>query len=110
MPSTTARAFDEAFSPSDAQIDRLAVLMGSISNLSVNGYCTMRDNGEALMVWDHYCAHCNAIHGHDHDGEADCIHKRALRLAIDAELAMQEQEARDDYAEMRDLQAWAAGR
>jgi len=87
MPSLSAETFDRAFNPlSDDRIDRLAVLMGSIQRMDlVLGSCMMRDNGETLSVSTRYCAHCNAIHGHDHDGEDDCIHKRALRLSLLAE-------------------------
>ena len=45
----------------------------------------MTDDDETLMVSEHYCAFCNAIHGFEHDGEADCVHKRALRLAMELE-------------------------
>ena len=77
---TQAQAFDLAFDP----IGKLAPLLGSIRHLGP-GYCTMTDRGETLMVSEHYCAFCNAIHGHAGDGEGDCFHKRALRLAMELE-------------------------
>ena len=113
MPSMTA-AFQEAFAPtalSDDRIDRLAELMGSVTRMDQrNGsFCTMTDNGNALWVSDYYCAHCGPIHGGG-DGEGDCIHKRALRMSWEAELALRDQEQLDDYAEMQDLVAFAGGR
>ena len=121
MPSMTANAqtFEKAFGPalSDDRIDRLAMLVGSIRNLSVNGYATMTDNGNALAVSNHYCAHCSAVNAAllgdpsiaNQDGEGDCIHKRALALAIDAELAMREAEEDEHYREIEDMRAWAVG-
>ena len=79
---TQAQAFDLAFAP-DGQ-NHLARLMGSVRYLGP-GYCTMTDDDETLSVSLHYCAFCNAIHGFEHDGEADCVHKRALRLAMELE-------------------------
>ena len=80
MAITQAQAFTLAFDP----IGKLAPLLGSVRHLG-DGFCTMTDEDETLMVSEHYCAFCNAIHGHAHDGEADCVHKRALRLAMELE-------------------------
>ena len=113
MPSmdSTKAAPVQMTALSDDRIDRLAVLMGSIVRMDQrNGsFCTMTDNGNALWVSDYYCAHCGPIHGGG-DGEGDCIHKRALRLAWEAELALRDQEQLDEYAEMADLRAFAGGR
>ena len=113
LTSARTAAFDQAFAPlSDDRIDRLAILIGSISHLNLAaGSGHMVDNGTTLAVSPHYCAHCGAPNGHDNgtDGEGDCIHKRALRLAIDAELAMRYQEELDHAAEMDDLRQWAVG-
>ena len=112
MPSMTA-TFDKAFNPnalSDDRIDRLAVLMGSVSELSLTlGTCMMEDNGERLMVSTYYCAHCNAIHGDDHDGEGDCIHKRALALELAAEEQAREQLRAEYDAEQNDAWMVAVG-
>ena len=82
MAITQAQAFELAFSP-DGQ-NYLARLLGSVRHLGP-GYCTMTDDDETLSVSLHYCAFCNAIHGHAGDGEGDCAHKRALRLAMELE-------------------------
>ena len=89
MPSMTAdyQTYDT---------DRLAQLMGSVTRLNLaTESCMMRDNGENLMVRHDYCAHCNAIHGFDNDGEDDCIHKRALRLSWMAEVEAREEDRAD---------------
>ena len=78
MTITQAQAFDLAFDP----IGKLAPLLGSVRHLGP-GYCTMTDEDETLSVSLHYCAFCNAIHGYAGDGEGDCVHKRALRLAME---------------------------
>ena len=112
MPSTSSDLKD-AFVPislSDDRIDRLATLMGSVSELSLTlGTCMMEDNGERLMVSAYYCAHCNAIHGDDHDGEADCIHKRALALELAAEEQAREQLRAEYDAEQNDAWMVAVG-
>jgi len=94
-------AFEEAFRPAtltDDRIDKLAQLVGGIRYLSLTGSCWMTDNDETLLVSEHYCAHCNAIHGNDRDGEADCEHKQAMRRAIEIDIAYREAQAQE-YAE-----------
>jgi hypothetical protein len=91
---TNTQAFDQAFAPYDT--GHLAQLIGSVTDLDKAGrWCHMVDNGEALAVFDHYCAFCNAIHGGADDGKGPCIHKHALSLAWRAELMARDEDAED---------------
>ena len=104
MPSMTA-TFDKAFNPnalSDDRIDRLATLMGSVSNLDRMGrWCTMTDGDETGMVFDNYCSFCNMIHDPTlSDGTESCIHKRALELSWQAEMEARDRD-RDEDTERR---------
>jgi hypothetical protein len=74
---TTAQRFDEAFRPSDSQVDRLARLMGSVRGVNVLfGGAEFEEDGEIASAGPYMCEFCGTFE------TPDCIHKQAARLAV----------------------------
>ena len=101
---TMAKAFDQAFRPSDKQIAALDALFGIVERVNIlHESADLNIGGETYAVHPNLCRVCGAA------SDEDCVHKAITRQAVDYARELDGLDYQEHAQDQADARAVAVG-